>query len=115
MNTQKDIIYCKLLFIKDYKEKFKREVSNLLSLNINGKAPLIEDRKYLINQLLNAYIEQTNEVPDGAQLNLLANWLLLEDLKNKHPDKVTRQEYPIMNKRQLRIRYKRESNKFPIY
>lgn len=73
-----------------------------------GEPLAIEERIIVIERLLDSYINQFGEVPKGNQIQRLANWLLLESLKNAHPDKVTREEYPIMTKRQLRARYRRE-------
>lgn len=89
--------------VGNYKASFEKVVSRLLKTQ-----PPIEYRKLAINALCEAYIKQTGEVPDGAQVQRLANWLLFEDLTNNHPDKVTRVEYPFLNKKQLRLRYERE-------
>jgi hypothetical protein len=73
-----------------------------------GESLTIKERTLVIEQLLDFYINRFGEVPKGNQIQRLANWLLLENLKNAHPDKVTREEYPIMTKRQLKARYRRE-------
>lgn len=95
-------------FTGDYKETFNEMVTNLLSLQEEGASPSIESRKVIIEIMTDEYIKQTGQTPDGVQVQRLANWLLLEDLSNNHPDKVTREEYPFMTKRQLRTRYHRE-------
>lgn len=96
-----------------YKSQFERLVSELLALNLDGQPPSMTSRLLACEAIVDAYVEQTGEVPEGTQLQFLANWLLLEELTNPHPDKVTRTEYPIMNKRQLRTRHYREkSNEF---
>ena len=74
----------------------------------SGEILTIKERIFVINWLMDTYIIKFGEVPKGNQIQRLANWLLLENLKNTHPDKVTREEYPIMTKRQLRARYRRE-------
>lgn len=97
------------IFLENYKVRLEREVTKLLAtLDEEGNPPIVEDRKKMIDALFDAYIEQTGDIPDGVQVQRLGNWLLLEEMKNNHPDKVTRQEYPFMTKRQLRTRYKRE-------
>ena len=95
-------------FVDDYKETFNDMVTNTLSLQIDGQAPSVECRKVIIESMTDAYIEQTGNTPDGVQVQRLANWLLLEEMSNNHPDKVSREEYPFMTKRQLRTRYHRE-------
>lgn len=89
----------------DYKEAFKEMVSRFLNMN---PIPPLEFRNKAVDILGEAYLKQVGESPDGVQLNLLGNWILVDDLKNPHPDKVTNTEYPIMNKGQLRTRHKRE-------
>lgn len=93
----------------NYKERMEEEVSRLLSLmDTNGSPPSIEARKSIIVALTDAYIEQTGKLPEGNQVQRLGNWLLLEYLTDNHPDKVTREDYPFLTKRQLRTRYRRE-------
>jgi hypothetical protein len=97
------------MFVANYKVRMDKEVSKLLSLlDVNGQPPSMEIRKQAIEAICDAYIEQTGEIPDGVQVQRLGNWLLLEDMTNNHPDKVTREEYPFLTKRQLRTRYNRE-------
>lgn len=90
-----------------YKREMERSVSFLVGLS-EGVSIEIESRIEACNALIDAYVNQTGTVPEPNQIQMLANWLLLEELTNTHPDKVTREEYPIMNKRQLRKRYERE-------
>lgn len=90
---------------EDYTDVFKVIVSRFLSMQ---PVPPLKDRIEAIEVLTEAYINQTGEVPQGVQLNLLGNWLLYEVLSNPCPDKVTNEEYPVMNKRQLKLRHRRE-------
>ena len=92
-------------FVGDYAGAIKTLVSRFLTMS---PIPDLNFRKAAIQVLTDEYIRQTGEVPDGVQLNLLANWLLYEDITDPHPDKVTREDYPIMNKGQLRTRHRRE-------
>ncbi len=94
-----------LFIIGNYKETFENEVSKLLETE---PEPALKIRIQLSEALCDAYVNETGNIPDGVQLNRLANWLLLKELKDRHPDKVTRAKYPILSKRQLRVRHKRE-------
>jgi len=89
----------------NYFYTFKILVSRMLAMN---PIPPLQGRIDAIELLTEAYIDQTSEAPEGVQLNLLANWLLVEVLRDAHPDKVTRTDFPIMNKGQLRTRHYRE-------
>ncbi|AJH82075.1 hypothetical protein P5775_21100 [Bacillus cereus] len=48
------------------------------------------------------------ELPEPKQLERLADLLLYEELSNTHPDKMAREEYPIMSEHQLSRRHSGE-------
>jgi len=87
----------------DYKKAFRLVVDDLVST----KMP-VPWRNKAIEDLTDAYITQTGETPDSRQLIRLANYILQDDLSEKFPDKVSRTEYPILSRGQLKLRYKRE-------
>jgi len=87
----------------DYKKAFAEEVQKLV-----GKYILeCEERNKLVEELVEAYVEQTDQKPDKYQLAILANWILAEE-RNTHPDKVTNTEYPILTSYQIKVRHRRE-------
>lgn len=86
-------------------ENFKEMVARFTKMK---PIPPLDFRRVAIKVISDAYIDQTGEVPNGVQLNLLGNWILAEDITDPHPDKVTNTEFPVMNKRQLRLRHNRE-------
>lgn len=96
------------VFVGEYREKFADYVTKILATGNSSALPSLETRKDVITALTEAYIIQAREQPNGVQIQRLANWLLIEDLTNNHPDKVTLTEYPFMTNRQLRGRYRRE-------
>ena len=65
-------------------------------------------RNKAIQDITDAYIRQTGEVPDNTQLTRLANYILQDDLSDKLSDKVSRTEYPFLSRGQIRLRYRRE-------
>ncbi|MED4841564.1 hypothetical protein P9695_14925 [Weizmannia sp. CD-2023] len=87
----------------DFKATFAEEVQKLVSKDVDD----CEIRNKLVNVLVEAYLKQTDQRPDKYQLAILANWILAEE-KNKHPDKVTKTEYPILTSYQLKVRRRRE-------
>lgn len=96
-------------FAHDYKSAVEQEVTTLLAMvNTYGEPPKVEERIEMIERIFDAYVEQTGEVPDGNQVQRLANWILLDELTDPRPDKVAKEDYPIMTKRQLRTRHNRE-------
>jgi len=97
------------LFVGSFTDVFEKQVTKTLAIiDSDGNPPSVQERIEIIEALFDAYIEQTGKVPSGVQVQRLANWLLLEELRNNHPDKVSREEYPFLSKRQLRTRYNRE-------
>lgn len=95
--------YTGIFKVGNYKLTFNNEVERLL-----GKGLELKEGIEAIDVLLEAYVSQVGEVPDSLQLTRLANFILQEELKYKHPDKVTKTEFPFLGKRQLIIRSKRE-------
>ena len=87
----------------NYMEAFRLAVDKLVA----QKMP-VPWRNKAIEDLTDAYIEQTGETPDSEQLIRLANYILQDDLSDKLPDKVARTEYPILSRGQIKLRLKRE-------
>ena len=87
----------------NYLEEFEKGVTLLLL-----KRGTVPERNQAVEAITEAYIKSIGQIPDGVQLQRLANWILMDFLTDNHPDKVTREEYPIMSKRQLKTRYMRE-------
>lgn len=67
-----------------------------------------EVRIVAVEALTDAYIMQTDRRIGGGLLYRLTNVVLVEELSDPRPDKVTLEEYPIMSERQLEHRAKRE-------
>lgn len=87
----------------DHRRVFVREVEALVLVYM--PTPW---RCQAVQALTDAYIEQTGESPDPDQLTILADYILMDDLKDTHPDKVANTEYPILSEGQLRLRFRRE-------
>lgn len=100
-----------LEFTGDYKTEFKKVVTQLEG---RTKGMTREQRISLIEQVMDEYVYQTGERPDGSQLSRLADVVLNEELTDRHPDKMTREDYPIMSENQEGLRKEgkqRERNK----
>ncbi|MCY7967735.1 hypothetical protein MOB49_11590 [Bacillus haynesii] len=54
-----------------------------------------------ITALADAYYDSVGEHPDSTALERMANLVIYEELSDSHPDKMTREEYPIMSETQL--------------
>lgn len=87
----------------NYKKAFQAEVSKLVEIEMP-----VQWRIKAIEELTEAYFKQTGELPESEELNRLADFILKDDLTDKHPDKVTNAEYPILSEGQVKLRLKRE-------
>lgn len=99
--SQKDI---------DYKRAFCEEAKKLL-----GKYDDIEERKRVIDELINAYIEARAiddpphlQRPPAKALSLLASELLRETLASKKTNKNKQDNIVVLSQSQLERRRKRE-------
>lgn len=50
--------------------------------------------------LTERYFEEHSEMPDTTVLDRLGTLILQDELADKHPDKMTRTEYPLLSDRQ---------------
>jgi hypothetical protein len=87
----------------DYKTKFKTLIDDLFARAKRGEPELADrsKRMKLVEDLTEAYITQTGERPDHAQLDRLATLILREELTDKDRMKMRKNEYPIMSDEQL--------------
>ncbi len=58
------------------------------------------------NALIEHYIERHGKRPPASVLSRLATYILLDTLTDSHPDKMAREEYPILSKSQRKRREK---------
>ena len=83
--------YIDELFTKDKAEKLARQT-----------------RLDASDRLIEAYVSRTGNRPPSAQLGRLATLILRDELADPHPDKMTREEYPILSESQRDEREKDE-------
>ena len=60
------------------------------------------------NRLTEQYFAINGKIPPVAVLDRLATLILQDELADKHPDKMTRNEYPLISDTQLDLRHKQE-------
>ncbi|WP_425594289.1 hypothetical protein [Bacillus cereus] len=95
----------------DYKRQFETYVSTLITTLRESYSSTISNRNVRaeeIKSLTDAYVGTVVERPEPKQLERLADLLLYEELHDTHPDKMTREEYPIMSEHQLSRRHSGE-------
>jgi hypothetical protein len=91
------------------KAAFADEVTALIERNIADRS----ERMLAVQAVTDAYIDSMDgELPDPAHLERLTDYVLREELTDRHPDKVTREEYPFMSQRQLE---RRRFTQIPIH
>ncbi|QHZ52325.1 hypothetical protein [Paenibacillus larvae] len=87
------------------KQAFCEAVTDLIEQNITDRS----ERINAVEALTDAYVDSTGNLPDSAQLERLADYLLKEELTDNFADKVTQTDYPFFSDRQLDRRYKKEA------
>lgn len=95
----------------DYKTQFETYVNTLIIAHRESDSQAISNRDVRaeeIKLLTDAYVEAVGERPEPKQLERLADLLLYEELGDTHPDKMAREEYPIMSDHQLARRHSGE-------
>lgn len=74
-----------------------------------GRDIIVADRIAEVSGWIDAYIDENGVRPPAHRLDELADYILYDELTDTHPDKMTREEYPIMSEwqraRRLRKRY----------
>ncbi|MBC9785889.1 hypothetical protein H1S01_15495 [Heliobacterium chlorum] len=85
----------------NYKESFSKAVAHLATQDMP-----VQWRIKAVDDLIEVYVKQVGEVPDGDQLERLTNYIL-RDSKNQ-PDKVSNTEYPVFSEWQQKHRSRRE-------
>lgn len=90
----------------DFKEEMERHTGEL-----EETAPNLSRRLRItsINAVIDEYVERAGAIPDARILYRLADVILREELTDPHPDKVTREEYPILSRQQLDRRERGET------
>lgn len=74
----------------------------------SGNPTDVIDRKARVSALCEAYFNQIGSYPHGSALSRLGSLILLDELTDTHPDKMSRDEYPIMSVSQAELRFLRE-------
>lgn len=64
----------------------------------------VSERIKLVDVYTKSYWQFTEREPQPARLKELADFILMDELADSHPDKVTRNEYPILTSKQVERR-----------
>ena len=84
------------VFTTPYKAQVSCYVDLLFALAKLGNSTA-EQRIERVSELTEAYYEHVGKHADSNVLERLASLILYEELTDPHPDKMTREEYPIMS------------------
>lgn len=64
-----------------------------------------KQRMAFAGELTERYFAKHGKMPDGAVLDRLGTLILQDELADTHPDKMTREEYPLLSDSQADERY----------
>jgi len=70
--------------------------------------PPIEIRNQQVNALIEYFWKMTGRKPKSYQLELLADYILADTLRDKATHKVKQTEYPVLSFTQMKLRNRRE-------
>lgn len=88
----------------NFREAFISRVTEFIEDHIEDRT----ERIAAIDRLIAEYTETHGENPPTTALDVLADYVLYEEIHDPHPDKMSRNEYPIMSARQEETRRDRE-------
>lgn len=69
-----------------------------------------EERSAMTEEMIEHFYKQSGKFPPPIMLERMANIILIEDIKDKTPDKMSNTEYGFLSPRQEKTRKKREKS-----
>lgn len=97
------------VFTDEYKQQATQYAELLTTIAKQG-SPNAEERVAKTFSITESYYEHAEQHMDADVLEKLADLILLDELTDTHPDKMAREEYPIMSETQQDERYRGEVN-----
>lgn len=88
----------------DHKASFERAATCLIDTKIEDR----DERMTAVQALIDEYIAEVGERPDGDVLERLTDYILREELTDDNSHKVAHNEYPFLSESQMQLRYERE-------
>lgn len=93
---------------QDYHDKVTEFIDEYYNADKDAK-PAPNERIANADSLVEHYVEQYDKRPPASVLSRLATYILLDVLSDPHPDKMSRDEYPIASYRQIGRTFKRHN------
>lgn len=90
-----------------YINKFNEKAKELAKMRLED-APPVKDRNKQVEEMIEEYFRIVGSMPNPYTLKLLADYILISDLKNKDVDKVSKEEFPILSDIQLKRRLRKQ-------
>jgi len=81
-------------------QEFAEKINDIWTKTKTGKLCDRQVRFAVIERLVDEYIAKNGKRPEPEQLDRLATLCLYEEMKDSHPDKMSREEFPIMSDEQ---------------
>jgi hypothetical protein len=89
------------------KAQLEDKIERLEKIAINLKK---EERSKLCDEIIEDFYNQSGKMPSSFQLERMANVILIQDIKDRTPDKMSMTEYAFLSPRQEKTRKKREKS-----
>lgn len=93
--------------ITEYITAFEEQAEELAKTKLNDAPKSVEMTKQ-VGDLIEEFYATVGSYPKAYTLTQLANYLLVNELKDKDVDKVTNKDYPILSETQLKRRARKQ-------
>lgn len=90
----------------DYQAAFSDEISYIIDQNIQDRTKRID----VLRELIDSYVVNLENKPNGKQLEQLTDHILKEELTDPNPYKISHNMYPFMSDSQFDLRRNRETS-----
>lgn len=97
-----------MINVLEYIREFEERCQQLADTKLE-KAPKPEEIVKEVDAMLEEYYEVVGKFPKPRVLELLSNYILVSELKNKDVDKITNNDFPIMSETQLKRRGRKQT------
>lgn len=89
--------------VNSINEKYTNRIDEIVKYSVD-----LDFKRNKINEINDDYFTETGEVLPSILVYKLTDWFLADTLKSKDVDKVTKNQYPILSRHQIKRRSKKQ-------
>ena len=91
-----------------FTDDWNREIHDHITSLYRLTGLTVQDRNELADELIETYFAVAGKVPPASALERLGSYIMRDDYEDSSPDKVSKQEYPVLSEQQEKRRMRRE-------